>query len=40
MLETEVSVSEIDSHHIRKKRPKCIRIIKQGPGNLSSQACF
>ena len=36
MLETEESISEIDSHHICKKRPSCDR--ERGPGDLSPQA--
>ena len=35
MLETEESVSEIDSHHILQALSD--RAIKRGPGNLSSQ---
>ena len=39
MLETEESISEIDSHHIFcKKHLGCDRVIKRGLGNLSSQA--
>ena len=37
-LETEESISEIDSHHICKKRLSCDRVINRGLGNLSSQA--
>ena len=38
MLETEQSISEVDSHHILQKRPSCDRVIKRDPGNLNSYA--
>ena len=39
MLETEESISEIDSNlSFCKKRLSCDHVIKQGLGNLSSQA--
>ena len=38
MMETELSISEIESHHILQKGPSCDRVIKRDPGNLSSHA--
>ena len=38
-LETEESISEIDSHHILQEACELSdRVIKQGPGNFCSQA--
>ena len=38
MQETKESISEIDNHHILKKRLSCDRVVKRGLDNLSSQA--
>ena len=38
MLETEGSISKIDSHHILQEASKLSdRVIRRGSGNLSSQ---